>query len=122
MTDYTPKVGDRVRATLGENVLVGEVEYAQEGVIELRCNGSLFPLLYRDSWQPLYRDSWQFEQVVEVPTKFGAVIRRADGVKFTLVHPDPADRVWMRANDEDSWSDGGALYGGFTVLFEGVDE
>lgn len=114
MSEYMPKVGDRVRATLGENVLVGGFEYADRLAAEIRVNGSLFSLFLPDGWQ--------FEQVVEVPTKFGAVIRRADGTVFLLAEPRSADGTdwfgagcgWHRPHE--------ATEGGFTVLFEGADE
>lgn len=116
MSGYMPMVGDRVRATLGENVLVGIVEYADRAFAEVRVNDSPSPF-------PLYLSlGWQFEQVVEVPTKFGAVIRRADGTVFLLAEPSSADGTdwfgagcgWHRPHE--------ATEGGFTVLFEGVDE
>ncbi|UXO93881.1 hypothetical protein Pan2_62 [Pseudanabaena phage Pan2] len=116
MSDYTPKVGDRVRATLGENVLVGIVEYADRAFAEVRVNDSL-------SLFPLYLSlGWQFERVVEVPTKFGAVIRRADGQVSANLLPHSVDnQPW--ATDAGDWvSTDEATDGGFTVLFEGVGE
>ena len=110
---YMPKVGDKVRATLGENVLVGEVVTI--------ANYELFDIALGDPRDSVVRvfdsDGWLFEQIVSVPSKFGAVIRRADGRLFSLVAPT----IW--------WSDLGqsriaseVTEGGFTVLFDGVDE
>ena len=116
MNKYVPKVGDKVRATLGENVLVGEVtdEYASD-LIEI--------MVSEDECLTLERDLWQFEQVVSVPTKFGAVIRRADGAKSVLLDPASGSIRWISGDLNWSWlSDEEATEGGFTVLFEGVDE
>lgn len=63
-----------------------------------------------------------FEQVVKVPTKFGAVIRRADGVQFTLAEPDASDTLTWFGRSAGWASPDVATSGGFTVLFEGVDE
>lgn len=83
MTDYMPKVGDRVRATLGESVLVGIVTDAgnasDNSWIDLKIHDDAFDL------QLWYSDGWRFEQVVEVPSKFGAVIKIHRNVPFRLV-------------------------------------
>ena len=122
MNNYVPKVGDNVRATLGENVLVGEVsaEYAGD-IIEL--------LVSEDEEVCISAEHWQFEQVVSVPTKFGAVIRRADGIMLSLADPYDTEDVctWLTAGDGEGrgigwFSNAEATAGGFTVLFEGVDE
>ena len=113
MNAYVPQVGDKVRATLGKNVIVGEVEYCANGGVEIRVGRELFPVLVA---------GWQFEQIVSVPTKFGAIIRRADGVLFVLADPRGIDDVWF-ANDGNRWCfRENATEGGFSVLFDGVDE
>lgn len=110
MSGYVLKVGDRVRATLGENVLVGTWGVSEGGL----CNRIVLDSghVIGQEW-----DGWQFEQVVEVPTKFGAVIRKPEG------------DVWVQHGD-GQWYDvegcectnADIERGGFTVLFEGVDE
>lgn len=117
---YTPKVGDKVRATLGENVLVGEIwgwDTRSVGVVwELRIAG------VPESIDLVSSDGWQFEQVVSVPSKFGAVIRRADGEMLTLADPAAlAGRGWY-SRFTDWVGREQATAGGFTVLFDGVDE
>lgn len=115
MSGYMPMVGDRVRATLGENVLVGVVSYVdREGPNVDLGSAARVPCLYVDGWQ--------FEQVVELPAKFGAVIRRADGQVSASLLPHSVDnQPW--ATDAGDWvSTDEATDGGFTVLFEGVDE
>ena len=113
---YVPKVGDKVRATLGENVLVGIVTVARlsetQDYFEVDVAG--FDVISVD-------DSWHFEQVVSVPTKFGAVIRRADGLISFLADLSGGDSRW--------WTPGlgwgaevASTRGGFSVLFDGVDE
>ena len=119
---YTPRVGDKVRATLGENVLVGVVIYASEysyesgQVVDLRLSG----VADEDEWSLQTGDGWQFEQVVSVPSKFGAVIRRADGVHFALTEMQDGS-PWFGSHF--GWATGAqATQDGFTVLFDGVDE
>ena len=109
------KVGDKVKATLGENVLVGEViaAYAAD-LIEIMVSD--------EEGLTLDRDGWHFEQVMSVPTKFGAVIRRADGRKFVLAFGDEVGAPdWW--NPVIGWvTTETAIGAGFTVLFEGVYE
>lgn len=118
MSNYVPKVGDKVRATLGESVFVGEV-----AVVDVYSNGMVrvdFGADYQYAW--LKVSDCQFEQVVSVPTKFGAVIRRADGLVSFLADLDDEenDNWWTPAL---GWTHSKqATEGGFTVLFEGVDE
>lgn len=113
---YVPKVGDKVRATLGENVLVGDVsEQCADDLVEV--------LLAEDECLTLDLSLWQFERVVSVPTKFGAVIRRADGVMLSLQDAEARNNRWLAPSDGWQWCDDAeATAGGFTVLFDGVDE
>jgi hypothetical protein len=114
MNEYMPKAYNKVRATLGESVIVGEVLSDR-----FRNNHNLVKI---DTGVESYAvcdrsDGWQFEQFVWVPTKFGAVIRRSDGEKF----------VRFGANDWGSKTDitvpdSDATRGGFTILSDGVDE
>jgi len=116
---YAPKVGDKVKATLGESVIVGRhTNTMHNNGVHIAPEGSDFPVVLRIS------DGWHFEQVVSVPTKFGAVIRRADGVVFVRDYVDfPQSAEWMKLDGSDEWEfTTGATAGGFTVLFEGVDE
>lgn len=114
MSEYTPKVGDRVRATLGENVLVGDVSYVdREGPNVDLGSAARVPCLYVDGWQ--------FEQVVEVPAKLGAIIRLHRGVPFLLVRV--AENKWWSIPSGLHYTNADVLdQAGFTVLFEGVDE
>lgn len=113
MNDYVPRIGDRVRATLGENVLVGTVRDTDQDSTEIAVSDAR-------SWTTVWHhDGWQFEQVVELPTKIGAIIRLSDGA------------LWVRRNRETfPWgtieglfaeaSDREVLIIGFTVEFEGI--
>lgn len=120
---YMPMPGDKVRATLGDSVVVGEVDEVEHSRVmtgtvwvcpqpenfdrvELRLGGSL---------------GWRFERVVAVPSKRLAVIRRADGTIFML-HSTGAKYPWSGVDDWVSRSVDEATLGGFTVLFDGVDE
>ena len=125
MNGYVPKVGDKVKATLGESAIVGKVaEITMQNnyptVVDVFVGPHTFDtvaLIAHGS------NSWQFEQVVSVPTKFGAVIRRADGAKSVLLDPASGSIRWISGDLNWSWlSDEEATDGGFTVLFEGVDE
>lgn len=109
---YVPKVGDKVRATLGENVLVGPVE-----MVEVYHNGfyAEVNISTADTWGLSSADGWHFEQIVSVPTKFGAVIRRADGQSFSLTARAQKACPWL--TQSGSWTDDAdATRGGFTVL------
>ena len=110
MSDYMPKVGDKVRAVLGENVLVGDVIVVRKSLnyAEIEVDGLGTVSIY---------DDWHFEQIVSVPSKFGAVIRRADGTKFLTYGSED----WYN-EDGDYHTPGEVTAGGFTVLFDGVDE
>ena len=110
MNDYVPRIGDRVRATLGENVLVGH--WGRGIILNQICLDSGHVI--SQEW-----DGWQFEQVVEVPTKIGAIVRLSDGT------------LWVRRDRETfPWgaieglfaeaSDSEVLIMGFTVEFEGI--
>ena len=110
---YTPKVGDKVRATLGESVVIGEVAdtFGNNGNrIQIDTAVESYAICDRS-------DGWQFEQVVSAPSKFGAVIRRADGKVYTRIEKDAwMDEGWCSYRNET------VTAGGFSVLFDGVDE
>ncbi len=115
---YVPKVGDKVRATRGENVLVGVV----------RGQGLADEVLIDSDGENRYVRTgagWRIEQLVSVPTKFGAVIRRADGLLFSFLQentPRVTDTTPWRSNNRAWASTEHATAGGFSVLFDGVDE
>ena len=120
---YVPKVGDKVRATLGENVLVGRIDFRGEIGFSLLMDVLKDPEQSVDGVWLWDSDLWRFEQVVSVPTKFGAVIRRADGVLLSLQDTKNRDNRWLAPSDNWQWcDDADATAGGFTVLFDGVDE
>jgi hypothetical protein len=124
---YAPKVGDKVRATLGESVIVGKVaEITMQNNYPVVVDVFVGPHTFDNVALIAHgSNSWLFEQVVSVPTKFGAVIRRADGEMLilrsernkVLTHP------WRFVEGGGMAATGAeASAGGFTVLFEGVDE
>jgi len=119
---YVPKVGDKVRATLGESVIVGEVTGATFGRHEA-MTVTVFPSsqsFERITLTVGVQGAWAIEPIVSVPTKFGAVIRRADGEVFSFTAPGQKPCPWL---GRDGWRDElYAVMGGFTVLFDGVDE
>jgi hypothetical protein len=116
MNAYMPKVGDKVRATLGETVVIGRVSDLDwyEGFL---VGAVVYPSERSFAQLELSVPDWQFTQVVSVPSKFGAVIRRADGALFrhgTLYN-------WWDQHGQGT-DPGTATKGGFTILFDGVDE
>jgi hypothetical protein len=113
-----PKVGDKVRATLGESVIAGVVTFADyHGLLQIKVSDEAVPVVSINR----FAQGWSVEQLVSVPTKFGAVIRRADGVLFQLVHPESLRYRWFTS--DCAWAaDAVATDSGFTVLFDGVDE
>ena len=125
MSGYTPKVGDKVRATLGENVLVGTIVTVAGASASDRV---FYDIAFGEDQESMVRvfgiDGWRFEQVVSVPSKFGAVIRRADGEAFVLTNLGSDKRAadWLTDTGERWADEGRATQGGFSVLFDGVDE
>lgn len=117
---YTPRVGDKVRATLGESVIVGRhTNTMHNNGVHIAPEGADFPLVLR------INDGWVFEQLVSVPSKFGAVIRRADGRLFVRRSQSEytQGKEWRYVENAGVATDfEDATAGGFTVLFEGVDE
>lgn len=116
MTEYMPKVGDKVRATLGESLNVGDVVEVGPSWVDVHPVDAA----KRERPVTVWRDQgWQFEQVVTVPSKFGAVIRRADGRHFSLGN----DGAWFAPGDYTAYKSKAVITeGGFSVLFDGVDE
>ena len=114
MTDF--KVGDRVRATLGENVLVGEVA-AVPVADELEVN-------IGEEW-PRYISPgrWQVEKMAPpLPTKFGAVVRNTKTGMVYMRGNNGTTMPWVDSYHGDTWADHGVSDGGFEVIFEGVDD
>lgn len=115
---YMPKVGEKVRATLGENVLVGSVQMVEEYPESFYVEIDVPPA---DTFGLSSADGWQFEQVVSVPTKFAAVIRRADGRRFTRVTVGEEYQSWAYENDQYFFDTTVVVRDGFTIEFEGLN-
>jgi hypothetical protein len=116
MTDF--KVGDRVKATLGENVLVGIVRSVREDEVLVEADGDK-----QGIW--LYHNVWRIEKASPpLPTKYGAVIghkTEANWKPYVLV-----DGKWYCAGDQSPAPEKTVRYFiedlGFEVIFEGVDQ
>lgn len=111
------KVGDRVRATLGdENMLVGKAAAVDSTGVYIK----LFD--HDGGYLAWYSDGWRIEKVSPpLPTKVGAIVRRSDGELFVY---DGATRdPWMKL-DGSGGGVGPAFVseGGFEVIFDGVDQ
>lgn len=129
MSGYTPRVGDKVRATLGESVVVGEVTTVEFGP-NLPVRLTVFP-----STQSFERlcltvgtpGAWTVEQVVTVPSKNLAIVGPAPGSGWNPY-------IFMGGEWREAHSSGQLdlvverdvlhmmSHEGFTVLFDGVDE
>lgn len=116
MTDF--KVGDRVRATLGENVVVGVVTAvgSAPSTIQVEPDGAGHCL-----WLTVPA-GWHIEEVPPpLPTKVCAIVRRADGELFVrrggrkVLHWCPAYGILDELRDSE------VSNGGFKVIFEGVE-
>ena len=117
MSEYTPRVGDKVRATLGENVLEGTVREANPARTAIFVGSET---TWLTAW---HHHGWKFEQVVTIPTRVGAVIRSETDGQIYARYSSFSSHPWipLAAIDELA-STPEATVGGFTVLFDGVDE
>ena len=125
MSDYIPKEGDRVRATLGKNVLVGVVDGVSDELV------AITPDVPRDISYSLLSlrksEGWTFEYIINLPEKIGAIVRNdSTGCSYVLApHDSPGSPyVWLRIFGKNSGAYVGPVSvteGGYTVLFEGID-
>ena len=123
-----PKVGDKVKATLGENVLVGTVRELS-GDFDPRSTFVTIdvPEAGNDYLYIYAADGWQFEQVVSLPSKPWALVGHPTDYDYV---PYLRDRVgdWHEVGPEghalpvDEETVRHYLGRGFTILFDGVDE
>ena len=120
MTDY--RVGDRVRCTLGENVLVGTVQWVGE---DGTCEVLVAPWTEIAAYPS---DGWHIEKVSPpLPTKVGAIVRsNHDGRSFVLVNnlkPVDEPRWFTLGKGNLGWFTDEELLrnDSFEVIFEGVD-
>ena len=121
---YIPKVDDKVRATLSENVLVGKVAWTTFRDGSLRSLDIRVDNVAQDGQITLYMvDGWHFEQVIDVPTKPFAVVASADNKKG---YTRDAVGVWTSVISGGAASPETIAYlirdEGYRVVFEGVDE
>ena len=110
--DYAQFEGRKVRATSGENVLVGVFSF----------HGTRSLCLDIDSLGQIYLASgdWKFELIREFPTRKGAVIRLENGDVW--VRDGSLHLPWLDLETSDNiWRTADEIEGDFTVLFEGVD-
>ena len=116
MIDYIPKVGEEVRALMPEKFpLFGRVTF-------VNMNSNQVGLEFAaESWAILnVSDGWKFYPKAALPTRVGAIVRRADGQLFVReggrgqVHWLSLDGRGENATDET------AIAGGFTTEFEGL--
>ena len=112
MTDY--RVGDRVRCTLGENVLVGTVQWVGE---DGTCEVLVAPWTEIAAYPS---DGWHIEKVSPpLPTKVGAIVRHNEtGHLYVRSASDHWRSIWHGGR----YGDGAIALIGFEVIFEGVDK
>ena len=110
--DYAQFEGKKVRATSGENVLVGVFSTASPytGYVDVDDIGT--------TWIPL--DGWKFELIRELPTRKGAVIQTENGDVW--VRDGSLHLPWLDLETGgNGWCTADEIEGDFTVLFEGID-
>lgn len=119
------KVGDKVKATLGESVVVGEVNHVADNYVGIDIDpiseggkGSAEVM----AWSI---DGWNIEVIQDLPTRAGALIRNnRDGALYVRLSSDRgAAYEWADMGDIGvTWGDDTVAEGGFEILFGGVDE
>ena len=109
--DYAQFEGKKVRATSGENVLVGVFSAASPltGYMNINAINAIWIAL----------DEWKFELIRELPTRKGAVIQTESGEVW--VHDGGLHLPWLDLETE-IWRTADEIEGDFTVLFEGIDD
>ena len=110
---YAQFEGKKVRATSGENVLVGVFSAASPlaGYVDIGAIDAIWIAL----------DEWKFELIRELPTRKGALIRVKNGDLY--VHDGSSILPWINLEEAGgSWRDPDEIEGDFTVLFEGIDD
>ena len=71
MSEQNIKVGDRVRATCGESVVIGTVASQQGEVVEVLVDGDA---------SRFFRSHWSIEVIAPlIPDVVGTIVRDADG-------------------------------------------
>lgn len=117
---YIPKVGDKVRATLGENVLVGKVTYSNPSTGSADILVGMVPSFAIGLYGP---DGWHFERVIDVPTKPFAVVASADNKKGYVRESGGAwTSVISGLGASDATIADLIRDEGYRVVFEGIDE
>ena len=110
--DYAQFEGKKVRATSGENVLVGVFGIVNSVVVYVDVD-TIGPV-------SIVSHEWKLELIRELPTRKGAVIRVENG--DIMVNDGKARQPWINLEAAaDGWCDPDEIEGDFTVLFEGVD-
>ena len=110
---YAQFEGKKVRATSGENVLVGVFSAASPiaGYVDVDAIGMIWIAL----------DEWKFELIRELPTRKGAVIRLENGDVW--VRDGSLHLPWLDLETGgNGWCTTDEIEGDFTVLFEGIDD
>lgn len=121
MTEYVPEVGHKVRATLGESVVIGRVGRADGNVVDVVVNDADYVLV---AASPI--NGWRFKRIQELPTKRWAMVGHPTEPSWSPYIFD-GEQWWeisrggrvIRSNEETvrSFVDDD----GFTDLFDGVD-
>ena len=111
--DYAQFEGKKVRATSGENVLVGVFGIVNSVVVYVDVD-TIGPV-------SIVSHEWKFELIRKLPTRKGAVIRLENGDAYVY---DGSNHIpWLKLeSDGGAWFDADEIEGDFTVLFEGVDD
>lgn len=115
----------KIRATLDDTVVVGVGERSEnrDGFWLIKVGDGLAEVACYDF------DGWQFEVLETLPNRVGAVVRNGrEEVLYVRISDDRASDggryPWLTLGYIDGavWGNDTVSDGGFTVLFEGVDE
>ena len=114
----------KIRATLGETVIVGEEAVREDtgpSGEHIGINvGAPQPLALVDIW---LNDGWEIEYIQELPTLPGAIVRnlsRTDGALYVRHSYGDGPYTWIPLNAPGEFWGDTVAEGGFEVLFGGV--
>lgn len=118
----------KVRATLGESVIVGVERWRRNPggeigeYITISISGDSIADI--DIW---LNDGWRVEYIQELPTLPGAIVRNDTALFVRMRHAGEFNnngaRMWIELDANNPfvvWDDDAVAEGGFEVLFEGV--
>lgn len=121
MSNYRPKVNDKVQATLGDSIIVGVVvgvfvgRSSTSDRVQIGIQGSEY-------YEWFSTTEWKFKKLAMLPYKLGAIIQartEASGFVTFLARSGPGE--WCTVPGLAIWTDLDVLKAhSFEVLYEGI--